>query len=76
MSPDTNSPSDVLKKSTLGSLKVRRLLDSLVLPDLGFLCVCVLVCKCEVFMEVIGKKSHNLKSTRGYCGTAWEELVK
>lgn len=74
MSLSTSSPGDVYTNSAVGSLKIRRLLDSHILPDLGFLHMGVSTC--EGFTEVVGSGSHKLKSMTGCCGTAWRELVK
>lgn len=68
MSPTASSPGDVDT-----SLKIRRLFDSLISPDLGFLHMWVSTH--GEFTEVVGSRSHKFKSMRRCGGMAWGVLV-
>lgn len=57
VSPITSSPGDVYT-----SLKIRRLYDSLISPDLGFLHMWASTL--GEFTEVVGSGSHKFKSMR------------
>lgn len=64
-------PQWCIKNGALDSHKLRRQLDSPILPDLGFPCACV--SKCELFTRVVGK---NFTQPQIHQGISWHGLGK